>query len=217
MVNRTWARKRLIILNTILIQIRIFVILIWYMYMTFLRHHQLSREQRANKRYSMTSKVPYQINHIRDLVGISDEICRHNLRMPRSAFHRLCFLLENVSGLRPNKSVSVEEQVAMFLSILAHHKKNVTLQTDFKRSGHTVSIYFNRVLLSVLKLYPLLVITPEPVPEGSNDHRWQHFKVLLKRFLTSIILQHLKFFHQFRIYLGVSWGLGWNLHPSPSP
>lgn len=142
-------------------------------------HRELSKGWRANKHYSMKSKVPYQINHIRDIVGISDEVCRHNLRMPRTAFHQLCFLLENVTGHPPIKSVCVEELVAMFLSVLSHHKKNVTLQTDFKRSGHTVSIYFNRVLLSILKLYPLLVITQEPVPEGSNDHRWKNFKVIV--------------------------------------
>lgn len=83
----------------------------------------------------MTTKIPYQINHIRDIVGVSDDICKNNLRMPINTFQRLCFLLENVGGLGPNKHVSVEEQVAMFLSILSHHKKNVNLQTDFKQSA----------------------------------------------------------------------------------
>lgn len=99
--------------------------------------------------------------------------------MHMHAFKCLCFLLENVCGLRPNKHVSIEEQVVMLLSILSHHKKSVTLQTDFKRSGHTVSIYFNRVLLCILKLYPLFLITLQPVAEGSKDHRWKHFKVII--------------------------------------
>lgn len=99
--------------------------------------------------------------------------------MHMHAFKCLCFLLENVFGLRPNKHVSIEEQVVMLLSILSRHKKSVTLQTDFKRSGHTVSIYFNRVLLCILKLYPLFLITLQPVAEGSKDHRWKHFKVII--------------------------------------
>ncbi|KAL0315422.1 UNVERIFIED_CONTAM: hypothetical protein Sradi_5420400 [Sesamum radiatum] len=42
----------------------------------------------------------------------------------------------------------------MFLSILAHHKKNRTVKYDFIRSGRTVSKHFHRVLNAVLRLHP---------------------------------------------------------------
>ncbi|KAL8472533.1 hypothetical protein ACS0TY_029659 [Phlomoides rotata] len=32
------------------------------------------------------------------------------------------------------------------------------------------------VLNTLLKLYNVLLVTPEPVPEDSNDYRWKHFK-----------------------------------------
>ncbi|KAL0303511.1 UNVERIFIED_CONTAM: hypothetical protein Sradi_6219200 [Sesamum radiatum] len=57
--------------------------------------------------------------------------------MDRNAFGRLCYLLEHSSGLRPTKNCSVPEQVAMFLSILSHHKKNCVVKHDFIRSGRT--------------------------------------------------------------------------------
>lgn len=99
--------------------------------------------------------------------------------MAINSFKRLCFLLENLGGLSSTKHVSVYEQVMMFLTVLSHQKQNVTLQTDFKRSGHTISVYFNRVLKSVLQLYPILLVTPDPIADGCNDTRWKYFKVQL--------------------------------------
>lgn len=122
-------------LTTILIEIRTFLVLFWYIFIYCRREHRLTDAIVPKKRYSMTTKIPYQIIYIRDIVGVSDDICKNNLRMPINTFQRLCFLLENVGGLGLNKHVSVEEQVAIFLSILSHHKKNVNLQTDFKQSA----------------------------------------------------------------------------------
>src|SRR3954467_12342485 len=74
--------------------------------------------------------------------------------------------------------VCCEEQVAMFLHILAHHSKNRVIKFLFKRSGETVSRYFNLVLNGVLRLHETLLKAPEPVPEDCVDERWKFFKVL---------------------------------------
>ncbi|KAL8486518.1 hypothetical protein ACS0TY_023272 [Phlomoides rotata] len=58
------------------------------------------------------------------LVGWSDSDCMENLRMDRNTFGRLCLMLKNLGGLTEGKFVSIEEQVAMFLSVLADNKKN---------------------------------------------------------------------------------------------
>lgn len=57
------------------------------------------------------------------LVGNYDSDCFDNLRMDRNTFGRLCLLSRNLGGLSRGKFVSIEEQVAVFLSILTHHKK----------------------------------------------------------------------------------------------
>ncbi|KAL8495794.1 hypothetical protein ACS0TY_019775 [Phlomoides rotata] len=55
---------------------------------------------------------------------------------------------------------------------------------SFNRSGYTVSKHFNLVLNTLLKLYNVLLVTPEPIPEDSNDYRWDYFKyVCLKNIL----------------------------------
>ena len=60
---------------------------------------------------------------IRDMVYKSDKTSVVNIRMNRNAFTRLCDMLEQRGGLKNSKNVLVEEQVSMFLHILAHNEK----------------------------------------------------------------------------------------------
>ncbi|KAL8461844.1 hypothetical protein ACS0TY_033074 [Phlomoides rotata] len=79
-------------------------------------------------------------------------------------------------GLGNSKYVTVQEKVAMLLSILTHHTKNRSVTVQFKRSGQTFLTYFYSVLRSVLRLHSLFLIQPQPVPDGSTDPRWGKFK-----------------------------------------
>ncbi|KAL0430313.1 UNVERIFIED_CONTAM: putative nuclease HARBI1 [Sesamum radiatum] len=96
--------------------------------------------------------------------------------MTRNAFGRLCQLLEFFGGLRATRHVTIMEQVATFLSIIAHHKKNCVVKHDFVRSGSTISKHFHSVLMAVLRLHPILLPRPAPIQEGCQDHRWRWFK-----------------------------------------
>ncbi|KAL0367557.1 UNVERIFIED_CONTAM: hypothetical protein Sradi_3645800 [Sesamum radiatum] len=96
--------------------------------------------------------------------------------MTRNAFGRLCQLLEFFGGLRATRHVTVMEQVATFLSIIAHHKKNCVVKHDFVRSGRTISKHFHSVLMAVLRLHPILLPRPAPIQECCQDHRWRWFK-----------------------------------------
>ncbi|KAG8388110.1 hypothetical protein BUALT_Bualt02G0091600 [Buddleja alternifolia] len=106
----------------------------------------------------------------------NDKDCLDNLRMDMSTFARSCYLLHNIGGLSDSKYDRLEENVCFFLSVLAHHKKNVTVKFDHVRSRHTVRIYFNVVLVSLLKLVPILTVTPKPVEDICTVARWKHFK-----------------------------------------
>ncbi|KAL0357971.1 UNVERIFIED_CONTAM: hypothetical protein Scaly_1482800 [Sesamum calycinum] len=96
--------------------------------------------------------------------------------MTRNAFGRLCHILHEMGGLRDSKLVSIHEQVTMFVSVLAHHKKNHTVKYDFIRSGRTVSRHFHKVLNAILCLHPLLLAKRTPVPSNSNYSRWRWFE-----------------------------------------
>ncbi|KAL8543844.1 hypothetical protein ACS0TY_004412 [Phlomoides rotata] len=126
--------------------------------------------------YGMLSRIPDQVLHMSRLFLDSDVDCISNLRMDRNSFGRLCFLMQELGGLVDRRYISVEEQVSMFLSILAHHKKNRVIKFDFRRSGQTVSHYVHIVLRAVLSLHTLFLVKPTPVTDDSMDSRWKWFK-----------------------------------------
>ncbi|KAI5334785.1 hypothetical protein L3X38_024918 [Prunus dulcis] len=106
----------------------------------------------------------------------TDRRCVDELRMDLHTFSKLCSMLRATGRLHDTRNVSVDEMVAVFLNVLAHHKKNRVIQNDFYRSGETISRYFNAVLEAVLCLQNELLKTPEPVHENSTDERWKWFK-----------------------------------------
>ncbi|XP_011101998.1 uncharacterized protein LOC105180029 [Sesamum indicum] len=124
----------------------------------------------------MSSRIPDQIHYLHRLVSIFDESCLRNLRMDRNAFGRLCYVLQYSGGMTPTKNLSVPEQVAIFLSILSHHKKNNVVKHDFIRSKRTIHKHFHRVLNLVIKLYNVLLVRPTPITDECIDSRWKWFK-----------------------------------------
>ncbi|XP_042060054.1 uncharacterized protein LOC121804535 [Salvia splendens] len=147
---------------------------------TYLQLKNRTRNRRRARqrliRYSLNDRIPRQVQHLNRLLSVSDVDCFVNLRMDRNAFGRLCHLLRDVGGLRSGRYVLLEEQVAIFLGILAHHKKNRPSGFEFKRSGETISHYVHLVLRAVLRLHGILLPQPEPVTEDCVDPRWKHFK-----------------------------------------
>ncbi|KAL8523988.1 hypothetical protein ACS0TY_013807 [Phlomoides rotata] len=117
-------------------------------------------------RYSLVSRIPGQINYMRKVIGISDEDCINHLRMSRGVFCRFCHLLETSGGLKLTRNCTIAEQVAMFLSILAHHTKKCIVKSNHVRSGRTVSKHFHRVLNSVIRLHSILLSQPKPIDEN---------------------------------------------------
>ncbi|XP_057800517.1 uncharacterized protein LOC131015993 [Salvia miltiorrhiza] len=126
--------------------------------------------------YHILPRIPDQIKHMNRLTNVSDVDCIINLRMDRNTFGRLCQLLRQLGGLHNSRYIGVEEQVAMFLSVLAHHKKNRVVRFDFRRSGDTITRYVHIVLKAVLSLHVLLFVKPCPIADDCIDPRWRWFK-----------------------------------------
>ncbi|KAJ9542050.1 hypothetical protein OSB04_028556 [Centaurea solstitialis] len=98
------------------------------------------------------------------------------IRMSRRCFTKLCHMLEILGGLKPSKNMNIDEQVAIFLHILAHNVKNRVIISRFHRSGETISRHFARVCNATIRLHNRLLKKPEPVPDNSTDQRWKWFK-----------------------------------------
>ena len=108
----------------------------------------------------------------------SDTMFISQIRMTRMCFKKLCDMLETYRGLRTTRFINIEEQVDIFLHIIAHNVKNWFMICHFHRSGDTISRVVARVCNAVIRLHPRLLKKPEPVPDNSTDQRWKWFKVL---------------------------------------
>ncbi|PPE01605.1 hypothetical protein GOBAR_DD01392 [Gossypium barbadense] len=115
-------------------------------------------------------------DYVKRLVYASDETCIEQVRMNRTAFFKLCEMLESIGGLKSSRNMLVDEQVAMFLHIISHQLKNRVIKHHFRRSGETVSRAFHSVLNAVIRLQDVLFKKPEPITADSSDTRWKWFK-----------------------------------------
>ncbi|KAL3538056.1 hypothetical protein ACH5RR_001422 [Cinchona calisaya] len=109
-------------------------------------------------------------------VSENDATCISQLHMDKQTFTILCEMGRDVGGLRDTRNITLEEIVAMFVYVLAHHKKNRTVAHKFLRSGETVSRHVNQCLLVVLKLHRMLVKTPMLISDDYTDDCWKYFK-----------------------------------------
>ncbi|XP_075518270.1 uncharacterized protein LOC142552377 [Primulina tabacum] len=147
-----------------------------------IRHRDalLAKQRREPRRkpglYTMTTRINAQLSHLHRIVELGDVQCVVNLRMNRQAFSRLCYLVSTIGGLVESRYVRIEEKVAMFLSILGHHKKNRVIGHDYRRSGHTISTHFHEDMLSILKLHPILLVKPRPLDDNCSNESWKWFK-----------------------------------------
>uniref|UniRef100_A0A5B7BYA8 DUF8040 domain-containing protein n=1 Tax=Davidia involucrata TaxID=16924 RepID=A0A5B7BYA8_DAVIN len=80
------------------------------------RHHVL--------RSRSINRVHTQLENLDRLINGGDIVCVEQLRMNRYIFGMLCSLFRTIGMLEDSRHVTVEEQVALFLHVLAHHVKN---------------------------------------------------------------------------------------------
>ncbi|KAJ9538116.1 hypothetical protein OSB04_030849 [Centaurea solstitialis] len=106
----------------------------------------------------------------------NDTMAISQIRMSRRCFRKLCHMLETFGGLKPSRNMNIDEQVAIFLHILAHNVKNRVIICRFRRSGERISRHFARVCNATIRFHTRLLKKPEPVPDKSTDPRWKWFK-----------------------------------------
>ncbi|XP_073298704.1 uncharacterized protein [Primulina huaijiensis] len=146
--------------------------------------------RRTSVSYTMTQRINAQLSHLNMIIDAGDVQCVVNLRMNRIAFGRLCYLLMNVGGLTDSRYVREQEKVAMFLSILAHHKKNRVTSHDYMRSGQTISSHFHDVMRALMRLYPLFLVKPSPVDENCDNDSWKWFQGCLGALDRTLVSVH---------------------------
>ncbi|WJX82893.1 hypothetical protein P8452_65599 [Trifolium repens] len=149
---------------------------ICYAFFMIVSHSSIWLYENETLRQRIVDREGLRGEFLESLINGDDITCVNQLRMDIRSFRLLCGLLRTEGKLKEDGPVSVEEQVAMFLHILAHHSKNRVIKFLFKRSGQTISKYFNSVLNGVIRLHEILLSAPDPVLEDCSDERWKLFK-----------------------------------------
>ncbi|KAK7847989.1 hypothetical protein CFP56_005712 [Quercus suber] len=118
-----------------------------------------------------------RVVNMNQMVWMDDTASINNVRMDKRAFRKLCDMLHIYGGFRPSKNMEMDEMVASFLHVLAHHAKNRVVARQLAWLGESISRNFNAILHAVLHLHNILFKKPEPIPENCTDERWKWFKV----------------------------------------
>ena len=102
------------------------------------------------------------------------------------AFFKLAEIIKANGLLKDTRHAQVEEQLAMFLSIVGHKTKNRIIRIEFIRSGETVSKYFNKFLQTMNGLHNrYMKQAPNEIPPeiSNNPNYFPYFKVREKYIL----------------------------------
>ncbi|KAM3221710.1 hypothetical protein P3L10_020980 [Capsicum annuum] len=73
------------------------------------------------------------------------------MRISRDAYVRLCQHFRQNGWLTDSKHISVEEKIAMFLTIIGHNERYAVIKRRFQHSSQTVHKYFHEVLEAMMK------------------------------------------------------------------
>lgn len=92
---------------------------------------------------------PFRQLYLHNIIFHDNTTCVNQLRMTRATFAKLCDMLRTIGKLSDTRHYSVEEMIAMFFHILAHHVKNRVIINKFMCSSETISRHFNEVLNGV--------------------------------------------------------------------
>jgi hypothetical protein len=80
-----------------------------------------------------------RIDYLNNKIWKNDVICVNMLRLNKCSFFHFCDLIRECGLLQDTVHMCVEQQVAMFLHTIGHNVKNRVVDTNFSRSGETVS------------------------------------------------------------------------------
>jgi hypothetical protein len=146
----------------------------------------LLNEPKNITRLPSTYRRLYRSANIRELLYGTADSCVSQLRMGPEVFLRLAQMMRDNQSLRDTKNVTVEEQLAFFLSVVGHNDRNRKIRTFFYRSTRTVSVYVRRVLRAINSLKHLFIKAPSMGvhPKIAANRNWYpYFKVSVVQFV----------------------------------
>jgi len=134
-------------------------------------------------------KLPYQIpalpgtSYMKHILEGPPVLCFNLFRMYPSTFNALCALLRTSGYIdeKKNKSVSLEESVAIFLYVVGHRNTQRGAADRFPHSTHTINTHFKIVMRALARLAPTIIRLSNgndtPIEIENNPQFYPWFKV----------------------------------------
>lgn len=143
----------------------ILLILYWYV-----KRRNLLRIERIRDTTSALTGHSYT----QELLRGSNTQCHQLMRLSRDAYVLLCNLFKERNWLQDSKHISVEEKIAMFLTILGQNDGFREIKYRFQHSLRTIHICFHEVLQGMMQ-FAREAIGPTSLdasPNMSARHRY---------------------------------------------
>ncbi|KAL5564355.1 hypothetical protein UlMin_027519 [Ulmus minor] len=96
-----------------------------------------------------------------ELITGHEGLLLEHIRMNRDCFHRLVTLFTVQNRLQETHILTVQEQLMMFLTMVAHGDSNRRTSYEWKHSGETVSRYIDTISSHLVQLASRFIVPPD--------------------------------------------------------
>ncbi|KAL5550387.1 hypothetical protein UlMin_000563 [Ulmus minor] len=96
-----------------------------------------------------------------ELITGHEGLLLEHIRMNRDCFHRLVTLFTVQNRLQETHTLTVQEQLMMFLTMVAHGDSNRRTSYEWKHSGETVSRYIDTISSHLVQLASRFIVPPD--------------------------------------------------------
>ncbi|KAL5545998.1 hypothetical protein UlMin_005685 [Ulmus minor] len=113
------------------------------------------------------SRIPKHVSsfsgheNILELITGHEGLLLEHIRMNRDCFHRLVTLFTVQNRLQETHTLTVQEQLMMFLTMVAHWDSNRRTSYKWKHSGETVSRYIDTISSHLVQLASRFIVPPD--------------------------------------------------------
>ncbi|XP_071708816.1 uncharacterized protein [Rutidosis leptorrhynchoides] len=147
-------------------------LLIFLIVYCYVRCKIISR--RSKRKRDLTSALSGH-DYTQELLVGSNTQCHELMRVSRDAYVLLCNHFKQKNWLQDSKHISVEEKIAMFLTVLAQNDRYRAAKYRFQHSLRTIHICFHEVLQGMMQ-FAREIIGPTSLDDPNVSDRQRYLR-----------------------------------------
>lgn len=127
--------------------------------------------------------------YTQELLTGSSTQCQELMRLSRDAYIMLCNHFKQKNWLQNSRSISVEEKMAMFLTIIGHNERFRAVKRRFQHSTQTIHKCFHEVRRAMIKFSREVIV---PTSSEAHSNMSQRHRNLREKFPVCFFFTSLK-------------------------